>query len=230
MGNSTRTEVMSFYGSVAPEWDAFMSRPIIGQIRDAEARRILFALSKLKTGSQVLNVGIGTAEHEQRLERLSVELLGRKFDYSYLGIDILSSMLRQAQAKYPLNGFLLADTAISLPIGSNWVDGCIAEHVFSLIPDEELPTAIDEIVRILKPDGVFTGSVFIPSNPLANADFHRNYPGYKEPDLRKKAMYLNLIRPVSHYQELLSQASLQVFDTHYLTWDAVQISARKITL
>ncbi len=90
---------------------------------------------------RVLDVGAGVSQYAPLLrERLP--------DVEYVALDRSAGMLRASQAgSTPIN----AD-ALALPFADHTFDVVMAQHMLHHI--EALDTALDEIKRVLKPDGV----------------------------------------------------------------------------
>lgn len=98
----------------------------------------------LTASSRVLEVGVGTG-------RISLPLASHV--HSVCGVDLARPMLdrlcakRQDEPVFPVMG-----DATRLPYASRVFDAAIAVHVFHLIPGWR--TALDDVARVLVPDGV----------------------------------------------------------------------------
>lgn len=108
------------------------------------AADLLCAAGPLTASSRVLEVGIGTG-------RIALPLAPHVRDV--FGVDLSTKMLARLVSKragervYPAN----AD-ALRLPYPAARFDAVVAVHVFHLIP--EWRGVLNEIVRVLRPDGV----------------------------------------------------------------------------
>ena len=92
----------------------------------------------------LLEAGIGTG-------RIAVPLSAHV--KSINGIDISRAMLAKLRAKQSVNPIHIVEgDATYLPYPDDTFDACLSIHVFHLIPD--MDTCIQEINRVLKPDGV----------------------------------------------------------------------------
>lgn len=92
-----------------------------------------------------------------------------------LAVDHSMSMLRQAQNHYAENGIrnvilIRADVA-NLPIQSQCVDRCLSMAGLHAFPDKD--RALQEMARVLKPKGGFSGRVLSKENGIRRTySFH----------------------------------------------------------
>lgn len=114
-----------------------------------------------------------------------------------LAVDHSMSMLRQAQNHYAENGIrnvilIRADVA-NLPIQSQCVDRCLSMAGLHAFPDKD--RALQEMARVLKPKGGFSGTCFIkgkwiPTDLLVSLVFRRigyfSPPFYTDKECRTK--------------------------------------------
>ncbi|HEV3320899.1 MAG TPA: methyltransferase domain-containing protein [Solirubrobacteraceae bacterium] len=98
---------------------------------------------------RTLEIGAGLGEH-LRYEDLAAQ--------EYHAVELLESMAEAIRRDFPSAVTVVADCQQSLPYGDAGFDRAIAIHVLEHLPN--LPVALDEIERLLKPGGVF--SVVIP--------------------------------------------------------------------
>lgn len=105
---------------------------------------MLARVGRLNASSRVLEIGIGTG-------RIAVPLA--PYVRAYYGVDLARPMIdkllgkREDEPVYPVIG-----DARQLPFAGGSFDTVIAVHVFHLIPG--FHEALDEVRRVLKPDGV----------------------------------------------------------------------------
>jgi ubiquinone/menaquinone biosynthesis C-methylase UbiE len=99
-----------------------------------------------------LEIGAGNGEH------ISYEMLNDIQAQNYIAVDIRENMLSQLKSRFPYISTLHADCTDLHKIESRSIDRVIAIHVLEHIPD--LPTAINELHRVCKKDGVL--QVVIP--------------------------------------------------------------------
>ena|ERR1700741_3776594 len=101
------------------------------------------ALAAVPRGARFLDVGCGTGRWVRRYE---------EFGFSVVGVDATIGMLRMARARDTRTP-LTAGLAQSLPF-SDAVFDCLSDiTVVQHIPYELQPTALREMVRVLKPGG-----------------------------------------------------------------------------
>lgn len=92
---------------------------------------------------RILDIGCGYGAYYDRLSQRAPGL-------NYFGVDVSEGMLRQ-HAAYG-SGRLVFGEATQLPFASGMFDVAMANHMLYHVPDVE--TAMREIKRVLKPDGV----------------------------------------------------------------------------
>lgn len=100
--------------------------------------------TRLRAGSRVLEVGVGTG-------RIALPLA--RNGYRYTGVDLSAEMMRVLRAKPGGRrlALLRADVA-RLPFADRVFDAVVAVHIFHLIG--EWPAAMDEVRRVLRPGGL----------------------------------------------------------------------------
>lgn len=107
---------------------------------------------ELPTGAgkiRTLEIGAGLGEH------LSYEDLSRQ---EYHALELRPEMAEVIRRKYPAVEVITADCQRRLPYEDASFDRVVAVHVLEHLPD--LPAALREVHRLLKPGGLF--SVVIP--------------------------------------------------------------------
>ena len=108
-----------------------------------------YPLRSFRPGVRTLEVGAGIGAH-LAYERLSSQ--------EYHAVELLPDLVGQIRQKYPSVHVSQCDIQEGLPYPEAHFDRVLAVHVLEHLPN--LPAAIGEIRRILKPDGVF--SIVIP--------------------------------------------------------------------
>ncbi|HMD57224.1 MAG TPA: class I SAM-dependent methyltransferase [Solirubrobacteraceae bacterium] len=98
---------------------------------------------------RTLDIGAGLGEH-LRYEDL--------FTQDYHAVELREDMAKAIRRDYPSVVTVVADCQQRLPYEDGTFDRALAIHVLEHLPD--LPAALSEIRRLLKPSGVF--SVVIP--------------------------------------------------------------------
>ena len=131
------------FDPVAHVYDA--TRGLPAPVSEFVADRIV-AATNAGPDTNFLEVGVGTG-------RIALPLVRR--GYRFTGIDISDGMLQQFRAKAgdPSNLTLLQSDVTKLPLPDRSQDVALAVHVFHLIP--EWPKALEEVRRVLRPDGSF---------------------------------------------------------------------------
>lgn len=112
---------------------------------DALVDRFLDALD----GDRVLDVGCGPGWETARMAEAGVDVVG---------LDISPSLLAEASDRAAGADLALAD-ARSIPIRTDTVDGVWACASLVHLPRDQLPGALAELSRILRPDGLFAATV-----------------------------------------------------------------------
>jgi SAM-dependent methyltransferase len=108
-----------------------------------------FVRSNYERGDRVLDLGCGPASMWHHWLRLPTP--GR-----LVGIDLSPGMVAEAKRLYPGGDFVVG-RAHELPFPNGSFDVVIASAVLHHIPDEHLPGALDEIVRVLDEHGRLVG-------------------------------------------------------------------------
>jgi ubiquinone/menaquinone biosynthesis C-methylase UbiE len=98
---------------------------------------------------RTLDIGAGLGEH-MRYEDLSTQ--------EYYAVELREDMASAIRRDYPSATTVVADCQERLPFDDATFDRAVAIHVLEHLPN--LPAALSEIYRLLKPSGVF--SVVIP--------------------------------------------------------------------
>lgn len=109
---------------------------------------------------KTLELGAGIGAHAQR-EDLSTQ--------EYHCVELRENMAEELKRRHPSVQVLTADCQRQLPYEAGFFDRLIAIHVLEHLPD--LPLAVQEAHRLLKPGGVF--SIVIPCDPGLAYEFAR---------------------------------------------------------
>ncbi len=102
-----------------------------------------------KTDAPILDVGAGTG--------LVGECLYKSGNKKIIGIDISSEMLEQAKLKGCYSSLIKADVTKKIPLKSNSIGSVVSAGTFTHGHVEA--NAIDELLRITKPRGLFVLSI-----------------------------------------------------------------------
>lgn len=93
-------------------------------------------------GTKTLEIGAGLGTH-LRYEKLE--------EQEYTALELRSELARALSAKYPSVNMLVGDCQERIAAKDEYFDRVLAIHVLEHLPD--LPRALDEIKRVLKPTG-----------------------------------------------------------------------------
>lgn len=138
---------------VAPAWEkwdqhldqnlSFVSYRLIGDLR-------------LRAGQNVLDLGCGTGNPSILLSRIVGE------SGSVVGVDLSEGMLAVARKKADTLGLsnvkFMAEDITTLPFENNSFDAVISRFCLMFLP--EIPSAVKEISRVLKPGGYVASAVW----------------------------------------------------------------------
>ena len=101
------------------------------------------------TDVPILDVGAGTG--------LVGELLNNKEKKEIIGIDISSDMLHQAKLKKCYSSLIKADITKKIPLNENSIGAVVSAGTFT--HGHVGPDVFDELIRIVKPGGLFVLSI-----------------------------------------------------------------------
>ena len=150
---SKRRYVRHLFATIADRYD-FITR-FLSYGRDRYWKRQLVALANESPESRALDLASGTGDIAALLAARGVRVVG---------LDITHRMLQLARGRLPTVMFVTGDM-VSLPFGDAMFDIVTTGYGLRNVPD--LPKAIAEIARVLKPHGVLLSLDFNkPSNAL----------------------------------------------------------------
>ena len=154
-----------------------------------------FPLRTFHNGCKTLEIGAGLGAHLQFEDLDSQE---------YVALDIQQNLVEALSIKFPKAKALLGDCQNRIDYPDGYFDRVLAIHVLEHLPD--LPGALNEIDRLLTPDGTFC--VVIPCDPgfaygiarniSARRIFEQRY--HQSYDWVIKRMHIN--PPVEIFEEL----------------------------
>jgi SAM-dependent methyltransferase len=138
------SETERFWDCGAEDYDAAHDRE--GSVPNALWIRMAVVLRLLGTDpGAVLDCGMGPGRLLTELERRG---------WSLAGVDLSSEMVALARDRLPqAAGELLQGTIESLPFPSESFDAAVATGVLEYV--EDVPRALGEVARVLRPGGVF---------------------------------------------------------------------------
>ena len=121
-----------------------------------------YALAGCPTGGcRTLEVGAGSGAH-LAYENLTLQ--------EYTALELREELAHQISLKYPQVHVLVGDVQERIEAPDRWFDRVIVIHVLEHLPN--LPAALEEIKRVMKPDGYF--SAVIPCEGGAAYEMARN--------------------------------------------------------
>lgn len=130
---------------------------------------------------KTLEIGAGTGSH------LAFEDLSRQ---DYHCVELRQNMADAIKQRFPQVKATVGDCQRQLPYDDNSFDRIVAVHVLEHLPD--LPGCLDEMQRILKPNGIF--SIVLPCDPGAAYEIARKISAERIFRRRYKLPYGWLIR------------------------------------
>ena len=153
---SKRRYVRNLFATIADRYD-FITR-FLSYGRDRHWKRKLVSLTDARRDSRGLDLACGTGDIAALLAARGVRVVG---------LDITHRMLQLGRLRQPTIMFVTGDM-LSLPFGDAMFDIVTTGYGLRNVPD--LPNAISEIARVLKPQGVLLSLDFNkPSNALVRA-------------------------------------------------------------
>ena len=158
-------------------------------------------------GARTLEIGAGLGEHIE-YESLS--------DQEYHCVELRANMAEAITARFPSVHATVADCQTSLPYPDDHFDRVLAIHVLEHLPN--LPAALDEIGRVLKPGGKF--AVVIPCDPGLAYEIARKISAERIFRRRYGQSYRWLIRRehINSPREIREQVVLRLPIRHQRFW------------
>ena len=138
-------EVPAMYTRLAPVYEAW------ARMTESRARRRVLELAAVRPGEDVLEVATGTGVQLVRLARPNAR--GRT-----VGVEPSAGMLKQARRRLEGAGLeqrveLISASALELPLPTEGFDLLVNSYMLDLLPREEIPRALTEFKRVLRPGG-----------------------------------------------------------------------------
>jgi len=137
--------VIEAYTRLAPLYELW------ARVTEARPRRRVLELAAPRDGEAVLEVAIGTGAQ-------LVELAGRNPSGRTVGIELSEGMLEQARKRLSDAGVeerveLERASALELPFGDRSFDLLVNSYMLDLLPRDDIPRALAEFNRVLRPGG-----------------------------------------------------------------------------
>jgi SAM-dependent methyltransferase len=167
-----------------------------------------YALRHLPSGSRwrTLELGAGIGAH------LAFEPLDRQ---EYHCIELRENMAEEIRRRFPSAITVTGDCQRRIPYDDEYFDRVVVIHVLEHLPN--LPDAIDEVARVLKPGGIF--SVVLPCDPGLAYEIARKISAERLFRAKYKLPYRWLARrehinsPAEIIQQIMRK--FEIFDTAY---------------
>lgn len=222
--DETFKRIASAYDQCAETWDEMLNRRMIAQIREYEIDLFAETLARIDHHSDpsILDAGMGTG----RLEELLKHKQGIGQAAKWVGYDLAEGMLQAAKRKGITS--IVQANACFMPFPNDSFDGCLSQHMLSLVPSDILSEAFGEVNRILKPGGALAFSVFTSEHKNAEPAFARLYPQYREKDRRDKMVPLDERRSGQTYIDVMREFNFTVRGFKHITYDTIYLECVKI--
>ena len=157
----------AYYDKFSRFYDRFVA--LHSRDKQSLARKFLVECIPLRNGGTVLDLCTGTATLVTHLQA-KVGAGGQ-----VVGLDFSHGMLQAAQEKTRkfTNVHLVEADAGSLPFATGSFDAVTCSHAFYELKGETQDRALQEVVRVLRPEGTFLMMEHdVPSNPLIKALYY----------------------------------------------------------
>jgi ubiquinone/menaquinone biosynthesis C-methylase UbiE len=133
------------YTRLAPVYEAW------ARATESKARRRVLELASVRPGEDVLEVATGTGVQ-------LVRLAGANPGGRTLGVEISEGMLAQTRRRLEHAGLageveVLGGSALELPIADESFDLLVNGYMLDLLPLDDIPRALGEFKRVLRPGG-----------------------------------------------------------------------------
>lgn len=144
--NQTRPErVIGAYTRLAPVYEAW------ARLTEAGPRRRVLELAGVRDGEAVLEVATGTGAQ-------LIELARQNPSRETVGVEPADGMLAQARKRLAAAGIewrveLLRASALELPFEDRRFDLVVNSYMLDLLPRDDIPRALREFGRVLRPGG-----------------------------------------------------------------------------
>jgi ubiquinone/menaquinone biosynthesis C-methylase UbiE len=143
--NDAPEGVPRIYTRLAPVYEAW------ARVTESKARRRVLELASVRPGEDVLEVAAGTGVQLVRLARANSG--GRT-----VGVEISAGMLAQTRRRLEHVGLtgeveVIEGSALELPIADESVDLLVNGYMLDLLPRDDIPRALAEFKRVLRPGG-----------------------------------------------------------------------------
>jgi demethylmenaquinone methyltransferase / 2-methoxy-6-polyprenyl-1,4-benzoquinol methylase len=137
--------IPAIYTRLAPVYEAW------ARLTESTPRRRVLELAAVRPGEDVLEVATGTGVQLVRLARANDG--GRT-----IGVELSAGMLAQTRRRLQASGLhgateLIQGSALALPLGDESFDLVVNGYMLDLLPRDDIPRALAEFRRVLRPGG-----------------------------------------------------------------------------
>ncbi len=188
-------------------WDYYQENFIDSLAQSYPRQNLLFKkiFKKLPQGSKILEIGFG--------EGTLLNKLSKK--YETYGADVSVDNIKRVRIKMPETNFKLIETDGKIPYNDNFFEGFIASEVLEHMSNKELEKCIEEIKRILRPNGYAIITVPAEENlkksecfcPNCGKIFHKY--GHKQiwnrKNIRKRFSNFNIVTIKEYYNPFVGK-------------------------
>ncbi len=134
--------------SIMNDWYAFWLPTLASRYGAVSRFNHEYAAKSAAPGQRTLEIGAGTGEH----------LVHEPACSDYYALELREELAETLRQRFPAARTIIGDCQQRIDVKDYFFDRVLAIHVLEHLPD--LPSALDEVVRVLKPGGIF--SVLIP--------------------------------------------------------------------
>ena len=139
-----RSDSASVYSRLAPVYEVW------ARLAESRARRRVLELVAVREGEAVLEVATGTGVQ-------LVELARRNPSGRTVGVELASGMFAQTRKRLDRAGLgeveLHQASALDLPLEDEGFDLLVNGYMLDLLPRDDIPRALSEFGRVLRPGG-----------------------------------------------------------------------------
>jgi ubiquinone/menaquinone biosynthesis C-methylase UbiE len=139
------------FDTVAPAYDVW------ARLYEQRTKRLVVERAALEGAPRVLDVGVGTADCFMHVA--SANTAGH-----HVGVDLSMGMLRRARGR--ISGSLACASAAALPFVDASFDRVISTYLVDLLAPGECDRAVQEWVRVLRPQGLLVIAGVTPPRRL----------------------------------------------------------------
>lgn len=153
------SKVASTYSRLAPLYELW------ARAAESRPRRRVLELASIEDGEAILEVATGTGAQ-------LVELARRNPSGRTVGVELADGMLAQTRKRLEREGLdvqTIQGDALELPSEDKRFDLVVNGYMLDLLPKDEIPRALAEFKRVLKPGG----RVLLSNMTVGEARHHR---------------------------------------------------------